>query len=1002
MTATRRATKKSKKYVSRATLTSRMNMSFLVFWGGFFYLLHLAFQAAMVVGEQLMRVKNSQGQSWELTFGTQGPVPLYLKCSVDKVCGVWANGALLREIGLWYLYVVPMVVALFYGLYLMRNMPPDYFTKDPGAGRWAKADDDNLLNYVQERKTGNKTTDEGNRRIGYLGYLQTYIGGDHFDDKKLTLLKFPMRNRCENVLVMGGVGAGKTRGYFRPNIMMDAHEGSTAIVYDLKYPQEGSGFFDLIGYWHRAGRRVQVFAPFDANSMRLPLLDDVTNFERALSLAKQIIAPPEFSAETGEHFKNKERRVLSGILLAVAQNPIMELRSLREVYRISMFTARELETWYKEQDNPEIITALKSIFDNRQDSIADSLSGIMAKLQIFNNENLNRATISKPGENLNLESIYETPTLLYVGIPQQYIMEGEGQILLQLIKRKVDYVAMSVSRKLSPFFGGTLPHHAAQYFDEFPSLGRLPYIMSTLGTLRSLNMSIHLGLQNSAQGQVVYGRDYYKAVSTNVIGHTVFFPGGINGDDAKHLSETLGDITVTAVAKADSKPKFFARPFDPTERSSESTKLEKRRLLAPEEFRSFRKSEAVILKNGAQPMRVWLAAPEDRFVGTEKVKNELNVLYKQVMGGVKNAGALSREVIATLVATKGISQDPESDYSKETPEGTFYSWLNRVLRDGVRIREQAFAQDDGRTKYTFHLNTTTIAEHHLDHDYLALFEKNKWINRHQGAEEISLTQAALKLLGSAMVDRLLDMVVQGVVLVWIRENILGIANHPANTNDPQVAPSAAQAVYENERLLMPVSTAIEIWGVVPLLPIRKLDNNRYVEIPLNDAHKLREAVQKAKLEDIEHPVEGASASTGVPGPLEKTPEQTLEKKAPVKPPQVPPATEDAGSSAAQPAPLVQPQVQTPASKGTPIDAPAGSEETGKARVVKARKKQHFKVLGGPTSPKELAAAEDEVEQPTAQEETAPREADETLDDFDVTSFINASKGGFSDETTDQQ
>ena len=132
------------------------------------------------------------------------------------------------------------------------------------------------------------------------------------------------------------------------------------------------------------------------------------------------------------------------MILAIAQSPTP---TMKELQRLGQMNAAEIEDWYKNQQNPEIKNAIKAMFDKRTDQISDTLAGVMNKLQIFYNDEVSRATTagSDPSESIDLKKMFTEGGLLIIGIESKYLQDGEGAILLQLIKRRIDRALMDVA-----------------------------------------------------------------------------------------------------------------------------------------------------------------------------------------------------------------------------------------------------------------------------------------------------------------------------------------------------------------------------------------------------------------------------------------------------------------------------------------------------------------------------------------------------------------------------
>lgn len=238
--------------------------------------------------------------------------------------------------------------------------------------------------------------------------------------------------------------------------------------------------------------------------------------------------------------------------------------------------------------------------ETRASNFAETKNGIISALKVFFNQDVVRATSGLPTETTQLEECFRQPSLVMVGINQKNMMDGSGEVLFRLYKRLLDAAAMRVAAEQ----GGRLRVHLAYMMDELPSIGKINYMMRSLGTLRSYNISHHLGIQNDAQGQLVYGEAYWKAITTNVVARVIVFPRGINGDDAKKIRDLIGKTTATEVGVTGSRS---IRVLEHEGSNAVSAKLVERDLLSYEEFSQFTLGEAVVRVNGHQPIRTQLA-----------------------------------------------------------------------------------------------------------------------------------------------------------------------------------------------------------------------------------------------------------------------------------------------------------------------------------------------------------------------------------------------------------
>ena len=775
------------------------------------------------------------GLGWAKTFGFDMPLLVFMMCLGDQVCAPGANHALEQSIP--YTLVAAAVAPTLAIAAILGKFNQNKHIKMPGQQRWATQDDHKIQLYTE----GDKSRPE-NKQSGYLGYFMQPRGVDTFDLRELKMLMPPVEDRSANTMVIGGTGSGKTSGLFIPAAMNDAIQGNSCVMMDLKYPNK-KGLYNMIAFWHRLGRNVQLFTPFSEDTLHLPLLDGVTDRYTALQVADSIMPPPEHQAEVGKHYKNVERDVLASILLAVANHPVPAKRNFREVLRITQFTKTELAHWYQKEslNNPEIKEAMKGLFDRNTAANADMLRGLLSELKIFLNPVLERSTTSQPGHNLDLTLLYREPTLLYIGIEQEYIEDGAGEVLLKLIKRMIDRAGLQEATRQ----GGILKIHVESSLDEFFNLGKLGNMLRAATTKRERNMGMTLGIQNSSGGRLVYGELAYKAMTDNVMGHTVLLPYGITGEDAAVWSKLLGNTTRIVPTEGTTEQAFLPSPFD--RRKTKGQKVERQAFLSPEEFATFTKNEGILLMMGCPPVRIklprfdepWVVKPQGWF--RPGVRNKIEVIYRRVMGH-SQPGELTDALLTSPAFRARTRATAAADAMPMTPEAMLHAWADAALEQGAPVRLVRASQP---AKIYVNLQfDSPVTEEQVE--YLV---DQKWLARGASQMELRVTETGQALLGEAKVQRLHDAELMGPIMAWMRQRAPLIEHHPVRELLPDTERPEASAYYEAETLAVPSTVLKELLGVVPELPSRRVGTRNLMVISLNDPAALRAAVEAARAAD---------------------------------------------------------------------------------------------------------------------------------------------------------
>ncbi|GAA5534768.1 hypothetical protein Dalu01_03182 [Deinococcus aluminii] len=806
------------------------------FLGGMAYSMGELIRVTVTLGERLI------GLGWGRVYHLDSPLLVFTFCLGDGRCGPGANQALSAAFPFtpFALSFLPLIGAAL----IFRKGSSNQHVKMPGQQRWALDTDDKIKLYTK----GDRDRPE-NRQSGYLGYFMNPVSPGRFDLKKLQMLLPPVEDRCTNTIIISGVGGGKTSGLFIPQLMMDAVQGGSVILFDLKYPNR-RGFYNMIAFWHRLGRQVQLFTPFSEDTLHMPLLDSVTDMKTALEMAESIITPPEYQKEVGAHYKNVERHTLASILLAVANHPVPSKRTFREVLRVAQSTKTELEQWYQREsvNNPEIKEAMKGLFDRSPAANADMLRGLVSELKIFFNPVLERATTSSPGRNLNLADVFRRPTLLYIGIEQEQLVDGSGETLIKLIKRLIDRVALQESARQ----GGTLATHAEYYFDEFNSFGQMGNMMRSTATNRERNIGMTIGVQNSSQGRLVYGDLYYAAMTENVIGHTILLPYGITGQDAINWSKLLGDTTKVVTGESAANDQFLPTPFKG--RRTVSERVERQPFLPSEEFATYTKNEGILMMMGCPPVRIKLPRYDAPFVvptpwwkfWARPVENRIAKVYRNVMGTAA-PGVLTDQLLADP-GFRQRSRAPTAEEMPETPEALLHAWADAALEQGAKVRLVR-----ATTPPKVYVTTESFDSPLSDDQLNFLVDQSKWLARGAAGTELRITDTGQALLGEAKLQRLTDAEVLGPIVRWMHQRAASIEHHPVREALPEDQRQEVTAFYEYETLALPSTVLRELLGVVPDLPTKRLGTRNLVVVPLNDPARLRTAVEVARSASVTHP-----------------------------------------------------------------------------------------------------------------------------------------------------
>jgi type IV secretory pathway TraG/TraD family ATPase VirD4 len=137
------------------------------------------------------------------------------------------------------------------------------------------------------------------------------------------------------------------------------------------------------------------------------------------------------------------------------------------------------------------------------------------------------------------------------------------------------------------------PFHIRMLMDEFANINEIPGFSEVLATVRKYNMSVAIILQSLSQLKKNYEKDYDP-----IIGNcdTFIFLGANSLETAKHVSETLGNMTITTRGAGESMGKSKSTSYNYSQ--------QKRELMTPNELQQLPNNEQVVMVRAICPLRV--------------------------------------------------------------------------------------------------------------------------------------------------------------------------------------------------------------------------------------------------------------------------------------------------------------------------------------------------------------------------------------------------------------
>ena len=396
--------------------------------------------------------------------------------------------------------------------------------------------------------------------------------------------------RSLNVLVIGGSGAAKTRGYVKPNIL---EANTNYVITDPKMEV----LTDTGGYLKKKGYDVRVL-----NLVNLGQSDGYNPFrylrdeKDALKLVNTLIqaTTPKGSHESDPFWTKSETALLQAIILMLHQEAPAYEQNFSMVMRVLEYAeVREdddeyispLDLLFKamEHERPESVALRQyKVFKQAAGKTAKSiLVSAAVRLAPFNLPQIKAIT---DHDDMDLYTLGEKKCALYAVIPDN---DTTFNFLVSLLYSQIFQALYYCADQIHH---GALPCHVHFILDEAPSVN-LPGLPRELATMRSRNISCSTIIQNMAQIKELY-KDSWETIPGN--SDTLLYLGGNESSTHKYISEALGKSTIDTKTHGQTKGRSGSY--------STNFQISGRELLTPDEVRMLDNRYCILFIRGARPV----------------------------------------------------------------------------------------------------------------------------------------------------------------------------------------------------------------------------------------------------------------------------------------------------------------------------------------------------------------------------------------------------------------
>ena len=397
--------------------------------------------------------------------------------------------------------------------------------------------------------------------------------------------------RCLNILVVGGSGAGKSRGFALPNIMQCY---CSMVITDPKAEllRKTGGLLEKKGYEVRVFDLINPDTSFCYNPFEY-----VHDDKDVLRLISNLIqnTTPKGSQSSDPFWEKSETALLQALMLYLLHEAppeeqnfamIMEMLGSAQVKEEDEDYESPLDILFDrlEMRDPDSIAVKQyHIYKQAAGKTAKSiLISVGVRLAAFNLPQIAKLTNT---DELDLSSMGEKKVALFCCIPDadtslNYLV---GMIYSQLFQT-LYYMADRVH-------GGALPVPVNCIMDEFPNVSLPNEFEKILATCRSRSIYCSIIIQNMSQLKALF-KDSWESLVGNC--DEFLYLGGNEKETHKYVSELLGKETIDTNTYGQTKGKS----------GSYSTNFQQsgRELLQPDEVRMLDNQNALLFIRGERPI----------------------------------------------------------------------------------------------------------------------------------------------------------------------------------------------------------------------------------------------------------------------------------------------------------------------------------------------------------------------------------------------------------------
>lgn len=405
-----------------------------------------------------------------------------------------------------------------------------------------------------------------------------------------------------NVLVIGGSGSGKSRFYVKPNIMQ---LNTSYVVTDPK----GELLRSCGRLLKKAGYEIRVFNLIDmSHSNNYNPFNYI--YDKDGNISKTYVMKmvnclmkntKQEGASGGDQFWDDSTKALT---LAIAFyllekktdengnsldrnfSTVMKMMRLAEISEQDENHRSPLDEMMDElrTENPHSMAV--SFYADFKKAPAETAKSILISAAVrFAAFNLPEVADLTHTDNIHLDTLGDRKTALFIIIPSS---DATFNFLAAMMYTQLfDTLYDTANFK----YGGKLPVHVRCLLDEFANVGTIPDFDKLLATMRSMEISANIIIQNLAQLKKMYDKSW-EILTGNC--DSLLFLGGQEATTLEAISKSLGKETIDVVSQ--NRTRSHKSPS-----TSENNSILGRELMTTDELKVMKPNECVLIVRALYP-----------------------------------------------------------------------------------------------------------------------------------------------------------------------------------------------------------------------------------------------------------------------------------------------------------------------------------------------------------------------------------------------------------------